>query len=634
MKKIFSTIVVLLIVVSTSAQSDFEKWRFINIPDYHNAEGLAINTPERQERLQERKEGFVKMKKRHGGELITIPGDVVSGHWYRNKYLKKYKAIEGYANFTTKQVILESAKMSYQGLWDIIKESGYDNFLMAVGDHEIGDNPWQKGSEVVKHIETFRAGFSKVFTLDKSGQSRFNKNIGAAPPRPLGTIYEHTSNAYQHKNILFVTLDMFRFDSKDKTLGGQGVVIGDISGKHLDWLENVLKEAQNIESIQHIIVQSHLPIIYPVRKFASSGMLVEDNQSEKILNLFRKYHVDIYLAGEVHMNTVTKDPKSDLIQFVGRGNKLSNLTTVDVEENKLSLIAYHQNGKQLGSLTIDKSSTSTIITGTKLLKPINPKGLQIHWSFDKKLDESNYINSIEGAFPKIAKQNTLLKKMKTPIAFLNDGDFNFDYSLISENVTVEKGIIGNAAKINENSNLFVLPIGPLDAGYERTMSCWVKTASSGRQLILNSGSYWSKGQFFNLSINEGNIELSLRPEIYTHSKGMKINDGKWHHLAVVLPLKNGNLASIQLYVDGQIIEDKHIVSPKTKINTSQANWMSIATQVPAYKTNLSKEMDMKNYEGLLDDFCIWTRSLSGEDIKQVYLKGLKGVSALELEKNN
>ena len=40
---------------------------------------------------------------------------------------------------------------------------------------------------------------------------------------------------------------------------------------------------------------------------------------------------------------------------------------------------------------------------------------------------------------------------------------------------------------------------------------------------------------------------------------------------------------------------------------------------------------MKNYEGLLDDFCIWTRALSEEDIKQVYQEGLKGVSALEFE---
>jgi hypothetical protein len=635
MKKIISTLAIFLMVVAASAQSDIDKWRFINIPDYHKSEGLSIqDDTERQKRIEEQQQGFVNMYNQHGGELITIPGDIVSGHWYRKKFLKKFKSVPKFANYTTSQVVSEACKRSFGGLRQIIYDAGYKNLLVAVGDHEIGDNPWGKNSEVVKHIPTFRNEFATVFTKDKNGDSRFTKNIGSALPRPIGTIYEHTSNAYQHKNILFVTIDMFRFDSKDKILGGQGVVTGDISGKHFEWLESVLKEAQKIESIKHIVVQSHLPIIYPVRKYASSGMMVDDSESEKILNLFRKYHVDLYLAGEVHMNTVTKDPESDLIQFVGRGNDLSNLTTVDVENDLLSLITYHKNGDVLGSLLIDKKTTNTHIKGTGLLTPINPKGLQIHWSFDEILNQKNYKSSVEGTFPKQGKHNPLLEKVKIPKAFLNDGDFNYDYSLISENVSVEKGIIDNAVKLNANSKLFVLPIGPLDADYERTISCWVKTTTSGRQLIFNSGSYWSKkGQFFNLSLDEGNLELSLRPEIYTHTKGMNINDGNWHHVAVIHPQKNGSLESIQLFVDGQLIKNKQTVNPKMKIKTSQANWMSIATQVPTYKTDLSKTMNMVSYQGLLDDFCIWTRALSEEDIKQVYLEGLKGVSALKLELN-
>jgi hypothetical protein len=383
------------------------------------------------------------------------------------------------------------------------------------------------------------------------------------------------------------------------------------------------------------VVQSHLPIIYPVRKYASSGMLVEQSESEKILNLMRKYHVDLYLAGEVHMNTVTKDPKSDLIQFVGRGNDLSNLTAVDVENEKLSLTTYHKNGEQLGSLIIDKSNANTRIAGTGLLNPINPNGLQIHWGFDEALMKTNYKSSVEGAFPETAKHNPLLARISDPKVFINDGGFNKDYTLISENVEVKKGIVGNAVNIKASSNLFVLPIGPMDDGYERTISCWVKTLASGRQIILNSGSYWGdNGQFFNLGLNEGDLELSLRPKIYTRTKNMKINDGEWHHLAVVHSNKGGKLEDLRLFVDGVLVEDKESVNPRVKIKTSQANWMAIATQTPTYKTNLAKEMHMKNYEGLLDDFCIWTRALSKDDIKQLYSEGLKGVSALEFEDKN
>jgi len=632
MKKTIIILIVLAVAFSSTAQ---ETWRFINIPDYHKSEGLSIqNDVELQKRIKQMQKGFAEMYLKYGGELITIPGDIVSGHWYNKKFVKRFTSEPKFANYNTSQVVEEACKRSFGSLKNLIHEAGFKNLLVAVGDHEIGDNPWVKGKEVVKHIPTFRREFGKVFTKDDKGNSRFTKKIGKALPRPVGTIYEHTSNAYQYKNVLFITLDMFRFDNENKVLGDQGVVTGDISGKHLVWLEIVLKEAQTIESINHIVVQSHLPIIYPVRKYASSGMLVDDSESEKILNLFRKYNVDLYLAGEVHMNTLTKDSKSDLIQFVGRGNNLSNLTTIDVEKNKLLLTTYHKNGEKLGHFSIDKTKHKTIFDSSGLLEPLNPKGLQIHWSFDKVFNESNYTSSVEGRFPKVAKQNKLLAKIKSPKAFLNDGDFNYDYSLISDGVELTKGIIGQAAKITEKSKMFVLPIGPLDASYERTLSVWVKTNKSGRQLIFNSASFWGRGQFFNLSLHEGELELSLRPEIYTHTKGQKINDANWHHVAIVFPKKNGVLRDVRLYVDGKEVVDKVGKGEGIRIKTSQANWMSVATHIPAYKTNVFKSMNMVSFQGLLDDFCMWTRGLSENEVQNIYQEGLKGVSALELENNN
>ena len=212
---ILPIVIIFSCIQSSFAQHSFETWRFINIPDYHKSEGLAINTDAREERIAEQREGFIDMYQKHGGELITIPGDIVSGHWYHKKYLTKFKKVSGFEHFTTSEVVSESCKRSFSGVKQIIHEAGYKDLLIAVGDHEIGDNPWGKNSEVVKHIPTFRKGFANAFTMDKNGQSRFTKKIGNASPRPVGTKYEHTSNAYQHKNILFITLDMFRFDAKD-----------------------------------------------------------------------------------------------------------------------------------------------------------------------------------------------------------------------------------------------------------------------------------------------------------------------------------------------------------------------------------------------------------------------------------
>jgi len=428
MYKKFSLLILLQVVFNVSGQ---EKWRFINILDYHKSEGLSIQDDEiRQQRIEEQKKGFVEMYKTNEGELITIPVDIVGGHWHRSKFVKKLTSVPKFANYTTSQVVSEVCKRSYKGLSQLVYEFGYKNLLIAVGDYELGDNPWRNKNGVVKYIKKFREGFADVFTLDDKGKSRFTKNIGNALPRPIGTKYEHTSNAYQNKNLLFVTLDMFRFDSKDKIIGSQGVITRDISGKHFNWLESVLKKAQNIQSIKHIVVQSHLPIIYPVRKYASSGMMVDDRESEKILNLFRKYNVDLYLAGEVHMNTVTKDSKSNLIQFVARGNDLSNLTTIDVENEKLSLTTYHKNGDILGNLTIDKKENNTHIKGDGLLKPINPKGIQIHWGFDQIIPKKKYKSSVTGTFPEQSKHNPLLKGMSKSQVLINDGDFMKVFVLI------------------------------------------------------------------------------------------------------------------------------------------------------------------------------------------------------------
>ena len=635
------SLILSLIVLSACAETEYESWRFINIPDYHNAEGFVNvwdKAPEgyasqREKRIADQTELFKQMKERHGGELIILPGDCNGGHWYRNKYLKQFRSFTDYAEYDTRQVIIESSRLCYQGLWDIVHNGGYENFLMAVGDHELGDNPWNKGSEVVNHIETFRQGFANTFTLDKNGKSRFNSKIGSALPHPVGTIYEHTSNAVQYKNVLFVTLDIFRYDAEDMVLGDEGVIKGDITGKHMEWFESVLSEAQNIQSIKHIVVQSHLPIIYPVKKYASSGMMVDQNDSEKILDVMRKYNVDLYLAGEVHMNTVTKDPKSDLIQLVARGNNLSNMTLVDVENELLLISTYHQNGDKLGSLTIDKSSPQITIEGAGLLKPISPKGLQIHWSFDKQLDKANYKNSIEGAFPKQGKHNPLMSNIAEPIAYLNDGGFSYDYSLIGSNAEQSEGVLGDAANISSSTNLFVLPMGPMDYGFERTVACWVKTSARGRRLILNSGSYWSKtGQFFNVSLNNGNLEVALRPEIYTATSSLKINDGKWHYIAVVVPYADAKIKDFKLFVDGKLIEDKQTEKPGTSIKTMQANWMAIATQTETYKTDLVSTMDMQDYVGLLDDFSLWTRALTENEVEQLYSEGLNGNNALEMEK--
>ena len=148
------------------------------------------------------------------------------------------------------------------------------------------------------------------------------------PTNPWGTDHAKLSYAYQHKTMLFVTIDLYEeistdLDYIDKTNGngGEGIVSGTMQGDHLAWFEKVLKVArEDSSSINHIIIQA--------ATHACSG-------TSEFWKLMVKYDVDLYLAGEVHSRTASKDENSNLIQILSRGNRIINFLKIEVEDEVL-----------------------------------------------------------------------------------------------------------------------------------------------------------------------------------------------------------------------------------------------------------------------------------------------------------
>lgn len=647
---ILNSILILVLAVtlqSLKKENKTDKWRFVNAPDMHNVEefskvwrsawGNDFESYEafRKNKIEELSVTFEHVYESYNAELFVSPGDCNSARWdsrWGTKFRENFRSVPEYANLSNEEIILEASKLCYTALNEIVYSSGYKEFLMAVGDHELGDNPWPKGSEAPTSLPYFRQGFANHFTLKSpGGESRFNIPIGKALARPIGTIYENTSNAVQYKNVLFVTLDVFRFDGEGIELGEEGLVCGDLTGEHLKWFESVLKEAQNIPSINHIIVQAHLPIIYPVKKYASSGMLMSGASNNILLKIMRKYHVDLYLAGEVHMNTVTKDPESDLVQFAGRGNGLSNYSVIEVEPKKLTVRCYKKDGSQIGSLIIDKSGPIMMISGSGELKPFDPNGLHIHWTFDEKTDKNDYSSNI-GGFPYRNGIIAFAEQKEKLFALMNTGQLGDAYSLFGDSAELVDGIVGKALEINQHSKLITIAMGPMYNGFTRTISCWINTSVTGRRLILNSNSLWRpQGQFFNVGLNEGRLEVAIRPEIYAVGKTM-LNDGEWHHIAIVVPKRKATLTDCKMYIDGEPEDDITCQNGESLIDTEQSNWMTIATQSNAFRTDLGKTMKMSDFTGKIDDFCMWTRALNEKEIEQIVEYGHRGIDAREIDK--
>lgn len=146
----------------------------------------------------------------------------------------------------------------------------------------VGDNKWGPHGADAKtdSLTQFRDSFVHALYKDPNTAEYIfiNDGIGNTHPTPYGTDYEYTSFSHRHKNVLFITVDVFHevsnYDYFDRSngLGGEGIITGDVTGLHLEWFEEVLIEARKDSSINHIIVQAHLPILQPVRTVHSSGM--------------------------------------------------------------------------------------------------------------------------------------------------------------------------------------------------------------------------------------------------------------------------------------------------------------------------------------------------------------------------
>lgn len=582
-------------------------WRFISLADWHSAEKYVMGDREQgfEAAVKENIATLKWMKREVGGDLILLPGDSNSGHWDMPKFIKKFNA-----ELSPKQAILQAGKLSYSGMIDTFHRGGYDNLIMAVGDHEVGDNPWPVGSDVSKYQAQFRESFAKAFNYSSDEVSfKYNQKIGSANSRPLGTIYEDTSYAYQHKNVLFVTMDVFHQQDYKTALGEQGTVTGTVVGAHLAWLESVLSEARKNTSIKHIFVQSHLPVIYPVRKVSSSGMLIDDGVNNPFWQLMRKYKVDIYFAGEVHANTVTKDPESNLLQVVTRGNFFTNFQTIDISDDKIDMTLYRHYGettsdgnyREAGTLSVDKSASTTSIKATGELALLKTKSKLLNFTFDK--DFAQVDRPINGLSEK--KSSFVLDGKRCDRTFANSGSFGTQYDALHCNVQVVAGNNGNAGKFSQDSRMAVFAMGPSQGKHAIAYELSFKTQSKANQILINTATIWGSTpkDFLNLYLDNGMATVAISDKKMLKDESNKLNDGKWHRIKVSMPHDNSKLSQLIIEIDGKTV-NAIPTNGDAQIKLNQS--MRFVVGGKGYSANALKTVPVTNFIGLIDDVSLWT----------------------------
>ena len=609
--KLLTSIVLLILAMAitllSTADNKIAPWRFISLADWHSAEKFVLGNryDNFQDAVDENIATLQWIKHNFGGELILLPGDSNRGHWDTPGFISKFNP-----NLSPEQTILQAGKRCYEGMIDTFQKGGYDRLLMAVGDHEVGDNPWPAGSAVSRYQPEFREAFAKAFNYSSNLTSfKYTKKIGSANSRPLGTKYEDTSYAYHYKNVLFITVDVFHQQDYQTEIGTQGTVTGTVVGPQLMWLESVLSEARKNASIKHIFVQAHLPVLYPVRKVSSSGMLIDDGEDSNFWRLLRKYKVDVYFAGEVHANTVTKDPKSDLLQIVTRGNFFTNFQTVDISDEKFEMTLYRHFGERTsdgeyqvaGSLSVDKSGPVTAINATGELALLEPKSRLLHYAFEQ--DFSEHDRPINGLSKN--KNNYVIDGTHCNKTLVNSGSFGPQYDALHNNVEIVPGINGNAGRFTEDSRMAVFAMGPLQAKHAIAFELSFKTQSKDNQILINTAPIWGNKPegFLNLYLDDGIGTVAISDTKMFTIKSKKLNDGQWHRIKVSMPSNNSNLSHIITEVDGKKM-DKTLIAGDAEIKFKGSMRFTVGGR--GYSGKAMKKISAKNFVGLIDDVSLWS----------------------------
>jgi hypothetical protein len=344
----------------------------------------------------------------------------------------------------------------------------------------------------------------------------------------------------------------------------------------------------------------------------------------------RKHEVDIYFAGEVHSNTVTKDPKSDLVQVVTRGRWVNNFATVDVTDDLIDLTLHNQispkasDGKfeEYGRLVIDKSSGKKTFRDEGEFTFLDREARMIHFDFEENFALKDRIvlgfSLRQGGNP--FKSEVTIDGVTCDRSFRNQGAFGRNYDAQNGNIELAAdGPRGKSGVFNATSQMAVYGAGPHSYGNVVSYALWMKTTSQEDMVLINTGRGGLNRGLFNLNLNDAKPELLMADDVRLSAKSQKLNDGKWHHIAMSMPKKDCKLSEVQFYVDGQPVESE-VVGKDNPIKVSMVNKVSVGggghenRRSSSYGKFMQDNFGVKPFVGSLDEVSVWARALTATEV--------------------
>ena len=228
----------------------------------------------------------------HGTRDVLVAGDLVEGRWGRDD---SRSGVFGPVRTDAQRLrAWRRAAAVYYPAW---RERFADHDLRtfsAVGDHEVGDDPWRAPRDAWidfkrRHVAEFKRIFADQMLSTAGGRSRFSKHPSRGPA-------QRTAYAVRlDPNVLLVTIDVFERRGGDVHMS--------VDPEQLRWLQRVLRKAR-ADEVPWVVVQGHVPIVGDVRARNTSYLSYERGDRSALWRAMVDGGVDVYLDGEVHDQTV------------------------------------------------------------------------------------------------------------------------------------------------------------------------------------------------------------------------------------------------------------------------------------------------------------------------------------------
>lgn len=256
-----------------------------------------------------------------GAFLVT--GDLVEGRWGNPA---NTSGLFGTAADPASMVSNQAAFYHAENVRRLQAAGLFDKTYPAIGDHDIGDNPWGDGAAYTrwkrKHLYLWRQAFADAYLHTSEGTAKYSS-------RPVEKEWARTAYATMiNPETLLVSLDVF--NRRDDRVAVE-VVWG-----QLTWLRDVLAKARR-DGVRWIIVQGHAPIL-PSAISHSSGLHIAGGPRSSLWQTLVRYHVNLYLAGEMHATSrVTQDGVTQLVTGAPVGTGATTFATVQEFHDRMEI---------------------------------------------------------------------------------------------------------------------------------------------------------------------------------------------------------------------------------------------------------------------------------------------------------